>query len=38
MIKNGITYHVFDANKMPMGKMCSKAAVFIVGKHKPTYV
>jgi large subunit ribosomal protein L13 len=35
--RNGITYHVFDASRIPLGRMATKAAMFLMGKHKPTF-
>ncbi|CAD8110577.1 unnamed protein product [Paramecium primaurelia] len=35
--KGGITYHLFDASRFPYGKMCSKIAYYLSGKHKPTF-
>lgn len=35
--KEGVTYHVFNAERVPFGKMCSAIAEFIRGKKKPTY-
>lgn len=33
----GETWHLFNAAKMPLGRMAEMAAIFIRGKHKPTY-
>jgi len=33
----GETWHLFNAAKMPLGRMAAQIAVFIRGKHKPTY-
>jgi large subunit ribosomal protein L13 len=33
----GETWHLFNAEKMPLGRMAEMIAVFIRGKHKPTY-
>lgn len=33
----GETWHLFNAAKMPLGRMAQMIAVFIRGKHKPTY-
>ncbi len=30
-------WHVIDANDIVLGKLASKAALFLMGKHKPTY-
>jgi large subunit ribosomal protein L13 len=37
--KNGINrkWHVVDANGVVLGKLASKAAMLLMGKHKPTY-
>lgn len=35
--RNGITYHVFDAARIPLGRMANSAARFLMGKHKPNY-
>ena len=37
--KNGINrrWHVIDANGVVLGKLASKAAMLLMGKHKPTY-
>ena len=37
--KNGIKreWHVIDAEKLVLGKLASKAAMLLMGKHKPTY-
>lgn len=35
--KQGITYHLFDASRIPYGKMCSRIAYYLSGKHKPTF-
>jgi len=35
---NGVTYHVFNAEKFPLGRMCVLAANYIRGKHRPDYV
>lgn len=34
---NGETWHLFNAEKMPLGRMAQMIAIFIRGKHKPTY-
>ncbi|EWS72847.1 50S ribosomal protein L13 (macronuclear) [Tetrahymena thermophila SB210] len=34
---NGQMYHIFDASKMPLGRMCQKIAFFLQGKHRPTF-
>jgi large subunit ribosomal protein L13 len=37
--KNGIvrTWHVIDAQDAVLGKLASKAAMLLMGKHKPSY-
>ena len=35
--KQGITYHLFDASRIPYGKMCSRIAYYLSGKQKPTF-
>ena len=37
--KNGITrrWHVIDADGVVLGKLASKAAMLLMGKHKPSY-
>ena len=37
--KNGINrkWHVVDAEGVVLGKLASKAAMLLMGKHKPTY-
>jgi large subunit ribosomal protein L13 len=37
--KNGITrqWHVIDADGLVLGKLASKAAMLLMGKHKPSY-
>ena len=37
--KNGINreWHVMDADDVVLGKLASKAAMLLMGKHKPTY-
>lgn len=37
--KNGIErkWHLIDANDQVLGKLASKAALILMGKHKPTY-
>lgn len=34
---NGETWHLFNAAKMPLGRMAVMIANFVRGKHKPTY-
>jgi large subunit ribosomal protein L13 len=34
----GETWHLFNAAKMSLGRMARMIAVFVRGKHKPTYV
>jgi len=31
------SWHVIDANEVVLGKLASKAAFLLMGKHKPTY-
>lgn len=31
------TWHVFNASAIPLGKMANRIAMFLSGKHKPTY-
>jgi large subunit ribosomal protein L13 len=33
----GETWHLFNAEKMPLGRMAEMISIFIRGKHKPTY-
>ena len=33
----GETWHLFNAEKIPLGRMAQMIAVFIRGKHKPGY-
>lgn len=33
----GETWHLFNAEKIPLGRMASMISVFIRGKHKPMY-
>ena len=37
--KNGINrkWHLLDADGVVLGKLASKAAMLLMGKHKPTY-
>ena len=37
--KNGINreWHVIDAENVVLGKLASRAAMILMGKHKPTY-
>lgn len=35
--KDGHIYHIFDASKIPLGRLCQKAAFFLQGKHRPTF-
>ena len=37
--KNGISreWHVIDAENVVLGKLASRAAMILMGKHKPTY-
>jgi len=33
----GKTYHLFNAARMPLGRMAERIATFVRGKHKPIY-
>jgi large subunit ribosomal protein L13 len=33
----GETWHLFNAAKMPLGRMAEMIAIYIRGKHKPSY-
>ena len=33
----GKTYHLFNAARIPLGRMAELCAIYIRGKHKPTY-
>ena len=33
----GQTWHLFNAETMPLGRMAKMIAIYIRGKHKPTY-
>lgn len=33
----GQTWHLFNAEKIPLGRMAEMIAIFIRGKHKPNY-
>ena len=35
--KNGRTYHLFNAKRMPIGRIALIVSKVIRGKHKPTY-
>jgi ribosomal protein L13 len=35
---NGQIWHLFNAEKIPLGRMAAMIAVFIRGKNKPHYV
>lgn len=35
--KGGVTYHLFNAKTMPIGRIAVLVSKFIRGKHKPTY-
>jgi large subunit ribosomal protein L13 len=35
--KDGKVYHLFDASRMPFGKMCQRIAQLVSGRHKPIY-
>ena len=37
IMHKGKRYHLFDASKISLGRMARMIAVFIRGKHKPTY-
>lgn len=32
---NGEVWHLFNAERMPLGRMAAMIAVFVRGKHKP---
>jgi ribosomal protein L13 len=34
----GKTWHLFNAGRMPLGRIATMAANFLRGKHKPNYV
>jgi ribosomal protein L13 len=34
----GQIWHLFNAERMPLGQMARMIAIYIRGKHKPTYV
>jgi len=34
---NGKTYHLFNAKRMPVGRMAVQISQFIRGKHRPGY-
>jgi len=33
----GKTWHLFNAARMPLGRLATLAATYLRGKHKPTY-
>lgn len=33
----GVTYHLFNAKRYPLGRMATRIGIFIRGKHKPGY-
>jgi large subunit ribosomal protein L13 len=35
--RRGKVYHLYDAERIPLGRMCMSIARFIQGKHKPIY-
>jgi len=35
--RRGKVYHLYDAERIPLGRMCMSIAQFIQGKHKPIY-
>ena len=35
--RNGIIWHVFDAKRIPLGRMAGRAASYLTGKYKPIY-
>lgn len=37
IIHKGETWHLFNAAKMPLGRMAEKISIFVRGKHKPQY-
>lgn len=34
---NNTVYHVFDAKRMPLGRLAIQAAKYLTGKHKPVF-
>jgi large subunit ribosomal protein L13 len=34
---NGVTWHLFNAKRYPIGRIASLASIYIRGKHKPGY-
>ena len=34
---NNMTFHVFDASRISVGRMAIRAAKYLMGKHKPNY-
>lgn len=34
---NNTVYHVFDAKRIPLGRLAIKAAKYLTGKHKPVF-
>lgn len=37
LAREGVVYHVFNAERMYYGEIISRAAMLLRGKHKPTY-
>eukprot|EP00343_Euplotes_focardii_P006164 CAMPEP_0205809680 /NCGR_PEP_ID=MMETSP0205-20121125/13927_1 /ASSEMBLY_ACC=CAM_ASM_000278 /TAXON_ID=36767 /ORGANISM="Euplotes focardii, Strain TN1" /LENGTH=307 /DNA_ID=CAMNT_0053087187 /DNA_START=1 /DNA_END=921 /DNA_ORIENTATION=- len=35
--RNGIIWHIFDAKRIPLGRMAGRAATYLQGKYKPNY-
>jgi len=35
--RRGKIYHLFDAERIPLGRMCTSIAQFVQGKHKPIF-
>ena len=35
---DGQAWHLFNAKRMSLGRMAEMIAIFVRGKHKPTYV
>lgn len=37
LVKDGRRYHVFNADRKAYGEIVTRAAVYLMGKHKPTF-
>lgn len=35
--RDGMIWHIFDANRIPLGRMAGRCAKYITGKYKPNY-